>query len=479
MPTHRLRQLLSDSFVYGLGGILSKGITFLLVPIYTCILSPADYGIMELMITAVAILSSLTQGGMDSAQSYFFFKKEASSLDQKRLLISSIVKLRLLWTGVVLVLAAVPAVWLTHSLQGRTFNANFVLVAVAGILTTQMADQATELFRLRFRPVPYVLVLACQTALASGFAVLLMVHFQTGVIGYFWGILFGSTVAAVLSWSAHRQYWHLKTDPQEWTRPLIRFGIPLIPVSLGLLLVTTLDRWFLLRWAGPAEVGKYAVCAKVAALLTFIATIFRQSWWPNAMQAIQQPDAAHLFRTIARLYAYVSISLVLLLTAFAPVLIRVISPAPYWDAFPIIGVLAWQAVFFGFYLIASIGIWKSEKTHYTAWILAGSLCLNVLLLAWLVPAFGALGAATATAIVFLVWNGLTVYVSERLWPVRYNFGELLGLLSYGVASTAITTVLYIQHFTLAGQGVAACSGLALGCLAIYHTRAAVRNPFVF
>ena len=70
----RLKQLGKDSVIYGIGGILAKAVSFLLLPVYTRIFSPDEYGTIEMLTVICSFLSSILVLGMDSAQSMYFFK---------------------------------------------------------------------------------------------------------------------------------------------------------------------------------------------------------------------------------------------------------------------------------------------------------------------------------------------------------------------------------------------------------------------
>ena len=69
-----LKRIGLDSVVYGLGTALGKAVPFLLLPFYTKYLEPSDYGVIEIMSILSAFLTSLINLGLDSAQSFFFFK---------------------------------------------------------------------------------------------------------------------------------------------------------------------------------------------------------------------------------------------------------------------------------------------------------------------------------------------------------------------------------------------------------------------
>src|SRR5688572_8730986 len=93
----RLRQLGKDSLVYGFGRLLANGITFFLLPVYTRIFSPADYGTIETLTIVAGLLTAVLGLGMDTAQSYYFFEQKRAGKAAQARLVSAILQWRLIW----------------------------------------------------------------------------------------------------------------------------------------------------------------------------------------------------------------------------------------------------------------------------------------------------------------------------------------------------------------------------------------------
>ncbi len=106
--------------------------------------------------------------------------------------------------------------------------------------------------------------------------------------------------------------------------------------------------------------------------------------------------------------------------------------------------IAWQPLFYGFYLISSGGLWKQEKTKWVSVGMVLAIFINIVLAVLLVPAYQLIGAAAATAVAFLVWNIFTVIISERLWPVHYPFGVFGLQIGAGVLAVTSILLLYAQ-----------------------------------
>jgi O-antigen/teichoic acid export membrane protein len=119
----------------------------------------------------------------------------------------------------------------------------------------------------------------------------------------------------------------------------------------------------------------------------------------------------------------------------SPWLVRWLTAPAFHDAWPLVGILAWQALFYGLFLIASAGIWKAEKTYLNLYLMSGAAVVGLLLNWALVPAFGGVGAAVATVITYFTWIVASMVISERLWLV--SFPVKLMLVQITVAASLI------------------------------------------
>ena len=441
----RLKQLGKDSVVYGLGAVLAKGVGFLLLPIYTRVFTPEDYGAITMLTVIGSFLGAFLAMGMDASQSFFFNEQKKDGPEAQARLVTAILQWRLAW-GSLLVLVSFLFIPLLNAVffDGRLTPSHFA-AAFAGTMFAQLLNQSAEVYRLLYRPWPYLAVTLGNTLVSAAVAVTLVVWLDWGILGYFVGFASGALVVAVSSWYTVRPYldwsaWHFK-----WWPRLLRFGAPLVPGSVALYVLNTADRWFLNHYHDAAAVGLYAVGAKFAMLIAMIITTYRQAWWPIAMDALQTDEGPPLFRTMGRLYLGLGSAGIVLLTAFSPWLVRLVTAPAYHDAYPVVGILAWHSLFYGFHLIVVGGIWKREKTAWVSFGMIVAALLNVLLDFLLVPTYGGMGAAAATSISFLVWNIVTLAVSERLSPMNYPLAVLTAQVATGVASSAVILLLFSRE----------------------------------
>lgn len=439
----RLKQLGKDSLIYGVGGILAKGLSFFLLPVYTRIFSPADYGTIEMLTVISSFLAAILVMGMDSAQSMYFFKvKEDGRATQARI-ISAILQWRLIWGFMIVLVASMMAPLLNAWFFQGQLSWEYFTITFVGALFAQVMSQSAEVMRLLYRPWAYIGITLSQSVLAAVLVLSFVILFDQGILGFFLGAAIASFVIAIFGWFRIRDYWQFDRIHWDLWPQLVRFGVPLVPAGMAIYFMSTADRWFVQYYHGSEALGLFAVGAKFALLLTLAVETFRQAWWPIAMDAMHSDDGPETFRVIARLYMGLACAGIVILTVLSSWLVKWLTGPVFHSAWPIVGILGWQAVFYGFFLIASAGIWKAEKTYLNLYLMSLAAIIGLILNWLLVPAFGGMGAAIATVITYLVWVIVTMIVSESVWKVDFQLLVLSGQVGIGMAF--VTWYILVGH----------------------------------
>jgi O-antigen/teichoic acid export membrane protein len=461
----KVKRLFSDAFVYGVGGVFAKSIGFFLLPIYTRVFNPEDYGDIEMLSVIASYVGLCFAMGMDSAQSMYFFKVRQEGVSAQARIVTAVLQWRLLFGSAIVLLSTLLAPILNTLFFSGRLNWEHFAVAFLSILFSQLMSQSAEVLRLLYKPWAYLGITLSQSMLIAGFVLGLVIILDQGIFGYFLGAVLGSFLTAIFGWYRVREYLDFSKPCWNLWPQLLRFGAPFVPAGVGIYFMSTADRWFIQYYHSSGELGNYAVAAKFVLLLSFAVETFRQAWWPVSLDAMHSEDGPNTFRTIARLYMGCACAGIVLLTFLSPWLVTTLTGPAYHDSWPIVGILAWQSVFYGFFLISSAGIWKAEKTYLNLHIMAGPAILGLILNWILVPAYGAIGAALATSSTYFMWAMASLIVSERLWCIR-----LLSIRMVLQLATAIVTTIFLlialENLSLA---ITSCVAIIVTCILLYSS----------
>lgn len=443
----KLKQLGKDSVVYGIGGILGKVILFLLLPVYTRIFTPSEYGTIEMIVMLNTFFSVLLIFGMDAAQSFYFFEQKSSGKEKQKEVVSAIFQWNFIW-GLCLMAAALGfSPFLNGFLFDHALGLEYFVFAFTGIFFAQHVSQAAEVFRLSYKPVRFVAITLGYVILWSLLSIMFVAWFRLGIKGYFLGFCIGGGLMALLgSWSI-REYLDFSVWQIKWWPRLLKLGSPLILGGIAMYALHTTDRWFILRYYGQHELGVYAIGSKFVILILFAINAFREAWSVMRQEALHSENGPKLYRVVSKLYLGFAVLALIVLTALSPFLLKIFSAKPYHGAYPLVGILSWYAVFYGLFTIFCGGIWKEKKTIWTSVTMIAAALINVVLDGYLVPKYGGVGAAVATAISFFVWNILTLIISEQLWPVHYPLKILGFQIFVGVIFCWSILFTYLKNFS--------------------------------
>jgi O-antigen/teichoic acid export membrane protein len=431
----RLGELARHSAVYGVGSLVSRFIAVLLLPVYTRYLSPADYGLIETLIALSAVLTVLLAAGVKSAFFRFYFDDE----DKRRVIRTSF------WFTMAsatagLVAGLVLAEPISKLLFDTGEHADLVRAAFVGLWAHVNYEQMTSLFRVEQRSTAYLIATLINLGLTVGATLLLVVVWEQGPIGVIVGNFTGTLLVYAGLLAYRREQLGLELD-RPLLREMNRFGMPLVPSALFLWALNFSDRFFLVKLAGPREVGLYAIGVRMASAIILFLAAFRTAW-PAFAYSIEDDDEAK------RTYSFVLTYIVLItswmalgLGVLAPWLVRLLTTDQFYEADRVVAPLAFAAVAFGAYIVVVIGIGRARRTR-SNWVITGAAALaSIGVNLALIPEFGMIGAAIGgicaygTLFLGMAWK------AQRVFPVPYQWRRVATAFGAAIALTILGRVL--------------------------------------
>lgn len=431
----QLRKLAGHSLIYSLVNALTKFINFLLLPLYTRLLSESEYGTQDLVLTTISLIGIVSVLGMDAAGHRWYWDSEDPILRKRT--ISSWV-----WCQLSLTFIFATAIWLladvfaAQIIENQSAALYFRLAAIGQFLLSALPDILRNWLRLQQRPQTMMFFTLGTSLLAILTTVLFVAGFRWGLFGVFAAPLLSQGVATLVAIWLMGDWLNPKHASWAHLRGMLGYSLPLVPASLAFWVVSLSDRYFVQAYGSTDEVGLYSVGARLATVVVLLTTGFQQAWGPFSMSIRQRPDANKTYAQVLLLYVWLGCVLCLALTLFAPNFVLLATAGGRWiDAAPVIGPLAFSFVMIGLQAIAGLGleITKKSASIASAFILAA--VLNIVFNFLLVPSFGKIGSAWATLLAQSVIPIVLFYQSQRAYPIPYPFGKAMLLfgLAFGLA----------------------------------------------
>jgi O-antigen/teichoic acid export membrane protein len=432
------RSFVKHALVYGLAGLLVQAASFVLLPLYTRCLTPADYGVLEVLSRmAETVGTCLMFGGL--RQALLTFYQQSPDEAGRRQVVATMLGLlgtTVLVGGGLVLASAGPLSGLLNQFMHKgdaPISTGLLRLAIAAILLEPFSQLPLALLQARVQSVRFVILNVSQFILRIGLCVLLVKYLRAGVAG---ALASSAAVAALFGlvlcgWESIRSPG--RPDLQK-VRGLLRFALPLVPGGLCFFILHHGDRFFLLRYCDMREVGTYALGYKLALVAgTFALSPLYMVWSSQMYKAAQGEDAALVFgAAITRILA-VYLLVALALALFQDEVVLLLGGAPYAAAATVVAPVLLACFFQSAASLMDAGLYVRHRTGLKLGVSIATTIVMLSLYAVLIPSYGSMGAAIATLIGFVFLAVCTWAVSQRVFPIRYEWPRLAGLLVLAVA----------------------------------------------
>jgi O-antigen/teichoic acid export membrane protein len=429
-----LRKLGKHTLVYTAGIIIGKAASFVMLPVYTRYLSPADYGVLELLGMTLDVIGMIT--GVGLVTGVFKFFSEAEDPKEKRVVISTAAIGAATLAGLTTLLGLAISPELSKLIFGSTANQGYLRLYFLLFFLQNLEYVPLLLIRAENRSVMFVSINVAKLIVMLSLNILFIVHYGLKIEG----AIASSIIAFALSSIGLSTYMIRQIGlhfSREKLRQLLSFGSPLVLWWLGSFVLVFSDRYFVNHYQGTAEVGIYSLAYKFAFLLHALAYgPFETIWTAQRFEVAKRPDATELY---TRVFLYLNLiigGMALVLSLFVRDFLRVMSDPAFLPAYRLVPLLIAAQVVFIWADFWTLGIYIRGKTNAMA---AGAMVLvpiTLLLNFLLIPRWGMFGAAWATMAAYTV-RFLWIYHSAQKHyaiPNRWsNIANLYVILGVAVA----------------------------------------------
>ena len=431
----RFGKLFSDTVILAIGTFGSKLLVFLLMPLYTALLSPSQYGTAELITGTANLIMPFACVGITNG--IFRFAAEKGT-DREGVFSSGMVLLGAGLCGTVLlgaVALCIGAAWRTEILL-------VVLYVLAADLQAVCAQYVRAVDRTRLFAVQGIL----NTLVTVGFNILFLMAFDLGVTGYVLSTVVGNllTTAFLVVSARLWRVFRLSHVSRTAMRELFRFSLPMVPTTICWLITDLSDRYLVSWFCGEAVNGVYSAAYKIPTIVNLVSGIFMQAWQFSAV--VQSADGEECSRFYSQVFCgFLSVifigsgGLILL----SPWLCRLLLNSAYHEAWRYMPTLLCSAALESVVsFLASVYMVRKKSMHSFLTAVAGTglnLLLNFLFIPRTGTFGGALGAAIATLIGYAAVWVLRMADVPRLLRFRLYLPRQLCSLALLLAAAAVMT----------------------------------------
>ena len=430
MSTKSLGQ---QSLIYGAGHVASRGVTFLLLPLYTNVFSPEDYGIISLIFTFLGFMNVILHYGLDASLLKHYVP--ANSKDRMSILTNSYISF-VLSTILIVTILILFSSWVTNLLFGSDLSQ--ISILAGGILFFDVLWAIhTLILRAEGKPVPYMLVSLLNVFLSLGLNLFLVLYLQMGVLGVLLSNLISSGIIFFTTFPIIIKRISVSTLSLKRWKKLMNFGLPFLPAGIFSMTLELSDRYILRYLTDLNTVGLYNAGYKLGMLMMLVVMGFNMAWQPYFLK--KEKSETEYIAKITTLIAAILGLLWILLIVWVEDIVRFqigsfsFFGSQYWSSTQIVPMIALAYIFHAAYLLQIPGIFLMEKSSWITWVRGVGAITNILLNFLLIPSLGIIGAATATCLSFILMAVFIFSVNRKIFPIKYEWKKILIITTVAVS----------------------------------------------
>lgn len=448
----KIKSLSKQTLIYGTSTIVGRFLNFLLVPLYTNKIDPADYGIVSVVYAFIAFMNIVYSAGLEQGFFKFASTKEVGT-DKQNFSIpffSILINSAILSIIIIALSYAVPGLWILKGTSVSIIKYTVLILFFDALVMVPFAR-----LRLDKKPKIFAAVKIINIVVNVLFNVILIVIYKMGIEAIFISNLVSSVVTFLvllpvivknISFSFNRKLFD----------ELMKFSLPYIPAGISSIIIQVISRPVMLLLTDEANVGIFQANYRLGIFMMLVINMFDYAWRPFFLSHAKDPDAKRIFANIMIYFTGFCSVVLVLISFFIEDIIQIhlfggkslIGPK-YWAGLYIVPVILFAYIFNGIYINLMPGIYIEKKTKYLPFITGLGAAVNVAGNFILIPVWGLFGAAVATLLSYVVMAFNIYFVTQRFYAVKYDLKSLSLLLLIDSAALAVFFAAYFKWFSAA------------------------------
>ncbi len=425
MMLREIKKLVKHSSIYSIGNLSGHILSFLLLPVYTRLLTAEEYGILALISVFRTILQRILNLGTQSSVVKVYF--EVDSDDAQREVISTA-----FYSVIIFSLFSIAILWLLKDkLSVLLFSSNsfsplftFALLASLFYIITTIP---LAVFRAKGKALSYSIFAFLVLALGITFNIIFVIILRENVRGVLRSAFLSQAIVffivLIVFWKNLIPKFRVK-----YLMRMLTFGLPLVPSALSLWILTLLDRYFLRLFSSLDVVGVYSLGYKIATIMNMLVIIpFSMAWSPLMLRWQKHKNAKELYGKVFKYFGIFGFFILLVLSVFSREIIMIMTTPVYYDAHRVVYLIVLSYLFHGFYMIFTTGCTLVRRTYFFAIATAVAAIMNTILNLLLIPHFGMMGAAVATVISYFAMMVIMYFFSKKYYRIDFDFSSSIKL----------------------------------------------------
>lgn len=457
-----IKQFFKDTTIYSITNIISRGLNFFLLPLYTRIFIPKDYGIIDIL-TLITTLVNLTVP-LEISQGVARFYTDTQNLDCKSEYASTSFWFTLGAYTVFLIFTVPFSGFLSKWILGDSNYQYLLIIAIIASFFNGLLYLAQNQVRWQLKAKSYSITNLVYTIISFISTIILLFIFKIGIQSIFYANIIASITSLILALFYIRGTYKFIF---KWSkcRDMLSFSIPLVFSSISVFISLYIDRICLQHLMSLKDVGIYGIGYRFASIITLFLSGFQSALTPLIFNHYRDEKTPQDIAKIFNIFLVLIFSIILFLSLFSLDILYVFTTPAYYSAYPIIPILSSAIILANMYIF-SPGLGIAKKTRTIGLINLITAITNTILNVFLIPYIGIIGAAIATFISSFLSFSLYVKEGQKFYPICYPSISKITKLSVIVLMNF--TVIYFLNFINLKLYILFFLKILLFTISVYH-----------
>ena len=422
-----IKALGKQSLIYGIGHVMARLITFLLLPLYTHTFTQVEYGALSLAYAFMGFALIIYRYGMDTALMKYSVQKSGQN---RKKYITIIIGVQAI-TGIVFTLLLYLSRNITAVYVLGINRPDWMIYLSVILFFDSMWNLPMLILRSEERAGPFIIFSLLNVILTMVLNILFVVYWDSGIEGVFKANVIASSSVFFFSLPIILKRIKFSLFEKEAFMKIMRFALPFLPAGIFTMIMELSDRYLLEFYLGTAEVGLYSAGKKMGMLGLTVVMGFNMGWTPYFLKRGKQKGARIEFSKITTLFLGIMGYVTVLVSIWIPNIMRfsiggsTLIGSEFWACEQVVSTILIGYFFFATYVIQLPGVYMKEITSWVPIfriIGASSLILSSV---FFIPTFGFLGAAYSVVLAFIFMSMSIYFKTNKIYPIAYNWRGIL------------------------------------------------------
>src|SRR3989304_3879372 len=361
----KIKSLSKQTLIYGTSTIVGRFLNFILVPFYTKVFPPSEYGIIAILFAYIAFMNIVYSMGFEAG--YFRFASSNEIGNEKQnfshpffVILSNSAFLSLvilIFSGNVSGLVGVK-------------DPYFVIYSAFILFFDALSLVPFAYLRLKNKASVFATIKIVNIVINVAMNLILVLGFKMGLIAVFISNLIASVVTLLLLLPLIMRNISF-TYHKGLMGELRRFSLPYLPAALASMAIQVINIPIMKYLTDTKTVGIYNANYKLGIFMMLVVSMFEYAWRPFFLNNAKEPDAKELFSKVMTIFIGASSLMLIVLTFFIKDIVQIPLPykghiigEKYWIGVYIVPVILFGYLFLGIYTNLMAGIYIEKKTKY-------------------------------------------------------------------------------------------------------------------